>query len=152
MLKRAFMLGCITVLIMTISAPWANSADEESRVPAYHQLPPAPGAKLSPILGKEQLWGENDQYAFQSRAYEVAAKIQPVIYQQPCYCYCDRMGHKSLHTCFENTHGAQCATCMKELYYAYEQNKQGKTAAQIRKGIMAGDWKLVDLQTAASIN
>jgi hypothetical protein len=41
---------------------------------------------------------------------------------------------------------------MKELYYAYEQNKQGKTAAQIRKGIMAGDWKLVDLQTAASIN
>ncbi len=152
MLKRAFMLGCMTLLITAVSTPWANSADEESRVPAYHQGPPAPAAKLPPILGKEQLWGENDQYPYQSRAYEVAAKIQPVIYQQPCYCYCDRMGHKSLHSCFENTHGAQCATCMKEVFYAYQMSKQHKTAAQIRKGIIAGEWKQIDLQTAATTN
>jgi hypothetical protein len=31
-------------------------------------------------------------------------------------------------------------------------NKKGKTAAQIRQGIMKGEWKQVDLQTAASIN
>jgi hypothetical protein len=31
-------------------------------------------------------------------------------------------------------------------------NKQGKTARQIRAGIIKGDWKLVDLATAASIN
>jgi hypothetical protein len=30
--------------------------------------------------------------------------------------------------------------------------KKGKTPAQIRQGIMKGDWKLVDLQTAASMN
>jgi len=30
--------------------------------------------------------------------------------------------------------------------------KKGRTAAQIRKGIVAGDWRQVDLQTAASIN
>ncbi len=55
-----------------------------------------------------------------------------MLHQQPCYCYCDRMGHNSLHSCFENTHGAQCATCLKELYYSYQQHKKGKTAAQIR--------------------
>jgi hypothetical protein len=31
-------------------------------------------------------------------------------------------------------------------------NKKGKTAAQIRQGIMKGEWKLVDLQTAAAVN
>jgi Protein of unknown function with PCYCGC motif len=153
MLKRGITLAALFLVTLVVSAPWANSQDKgETRVPAYHQAAPAKGAKLPALLTKDQLWGDNAQYPFQTHAYELAAKIQPVIYQQPCYCYCDRMGHKSLHTCFENTHGAQCATCMKELYYAYEQNKQGKTAAQIRKGIMAGDWKLVDLQTAASIN
>jgi len=62
------------------------------------------------------------------------------------------MGHKSLRSCFEGTHGAQCATCLKELYYSYSMNKNGKTAAQIRRGIIKGEWKQVDLQTAAAIN
>jgi hypothetical protein len=62
------------------------------------------------------------------------------------------MGHNSLHSCFENTHGAQCDTCMKELYYSYDQTKKGKTPAQIRQGIIKGEWKQVDLQTAAEMN
>jgi len=62
------------------------------------------------------------------------------------------MGHNSLHSCFEGTHGAQCSTCLKELYYTYTMHKQGKTAAQIRRGIIRGEWKQVDLATAASIN
>jgi hypothetical protein len=62
------------------------------------------------------------------------------------------MGHNSLHSCFENTHGAQCATCLKELYYSYAQTKKGKTAAQIRKGIISGEWRQVSLADAASLN
>jgi hypothetical protein len=62
------------------------------------------------------------------------------------------MGHNSLHSCFENTHGAQCVTCLKELYYSYSLHQKGKTATQIRKGIIAGEWKAVDLQTAATHN
>src|ERR1022692_5154730 len=73
--------------------------------------------------------------------------------QQPCYCYCDRsMGHKSLHSCFSSTHGSECGTCLKELYYTYTMYKRGKTAREIRAGIIKGDWKTVDLATAASIN
>ena len=152
MFKRWIMLGISLALTFVVAAPWANSQQEETRVPAFHSTPPAKGAKLPPILGKEQLWGDNDQYPYQSHAYELAAKIQGVIYQQPCYCYCDRMGHKSLHSCFEGTHGAQCSTCLKELYYAYQMTKQHKTAAQIRKGIIAGEWRQVDLDTAATLN
>jgi len=156
MLKRGLMLGFVVLLTMAVSTPWAVSEQaqpqEETRVPAFNPAPPAKGTELPPILGKDQLWGENEQYPFQAHAYELAAKIQSVIYQQPCYCYCDRMGHQSLHSCFEGTHGAQCTTCMRELYYSYQMTKQHKTAAQIRKGINAGEWKQVDLQSAAAIN
>ena len=140
-------------LILVVSAPWAISQQEQGVVPAFNAGPPAKGTRLPPILGKEQLWGENAQSPYQTHAYELAAKIPKVIYQQPCYCYCDRgMGHNSLHSCFSGTHGAQCGTCLKELYYTYTMHKQGKTARQIRAGIIKGDWKLVDLDTAASIN
>jgi len=159
MIKRALLLAFLVALTLAVSSPWTTYAQpqapaaEEERVPAFNPAAPAKGTDLPPILGKGQLWGNNDQYPFQSHAYELASKIPNVIYQQPCYCYCDRgMGHKSLHSCFEGTHGAQCSTCMKELYYAYQMNKQHKTAAQIRKGIIAGEWKTVDLQSAANIN
>ncbi len=153
MLKRGLMLGFVVLLTLALSAPWAISqqSQEETRVPAFNAAPPARGADLPPILGKEQLWGNNEQYPFQSHAYELAAKIPSVIYQQPCYCYCDRMGHKSLHSCFESTHGAQCSTCIKEVYYSCQMTKQHKTAAQIRKGIIAGEWKQIDPQSAAAI-
>ena len=78
--------------------------------------------------------------------------VQQVIYQQPCYCYCDRgHGHKSLHSCFESEHGGNCAVCMKELYYSYQMIQQKKTPEQIRMGIVSGEWQQVNLDTAASI-
>jgi hypothetical protein len=137
---------------MTFSTPWATSQQDQDRVPAFHQASPPPTAKLAPILGKEQLWGGNDQFPFQARSYEVAGKISSILYQQPCYCYCDRMGHKSLRSCFESTHGAQCSTCMKEVFYSYQMSKQHKSASQIRKGIIAGEWKNIDLESAPSVN
>ena len=41
---------------------------------------------------------------------------------------------------------------MKELYYSYLQSKSGKKDSEIRAGIIAGEWKSIDLQTAADIN
>jgi|SRR5690242_11615988 len=154
MAYRALSLSVLVVVVLTVSSPWAASQQprEEAPIPAYNAGPPGKGAKLPDILGPEQLWGANSQYPFQAHAYELASRIPAVIHQQPCYCYCDRMGHKSLHSCFEGTHGAQCATCLKELYYSYVMNQKGKTASQIRQGIVKGEWKQVDLQTAAAIN
>lgn len=121
-----------------------------SGVPAYNPAPPRKGAFVPPILPKDALWGVNFQQRYQSRAYELAAKIPNVIYQQPCYCYCDRIGHNSLHSCFESTHAANCAACLKELYYSYNETKGGRSPAQIRQSIIRGEWKQVDLEKAAS--
>lgn len=152
MRKHWLKLVLLALVTVAVSAPWAASQEEE-RVPAYNAAPPAKGGKLPRILGKEDLWGGNAEYPFQTHAYELASKIPAVLHQQPCYCYCDRgMGHNSLHSCFEGTHGAQCSTCLKELYYTYTQYRKGKTAAQIRQGIIKGEWKQIDLQAAAAIN
>ncbi len=144
-MKRAVILAVIALTAIATSAQWLD-------VPAYHPVPPKKSDKLPPILGGLELGGPTFKYPFQVRAYELAAKIPTVIYQQPCYCRCDRsVGHTSLHSCFESTHGAHCAACMKELFYTYEQHRGGKTAAQIREGIIKNEWEKIDLQTAASL-
>ena len=152
MRTRVFASAVLFLVVTILSAPWLQSEDDQG-VPNFNPAPPAAGAKLPPILTKDRLWGPNAQFSYQTHAYELAAKIPKVIYQQPCYCYCDRgMGHTSLYSCFSGTHGAECGTCLKELYYTYTMFKQGKTAQQIRAGIIKGDWKAIDLSTAASIN
>jgi Protein of unknown function with PCYCGC motif len=152
--KRGLTLVFLFLVTFVLSTPWAVSQPEaeEGPVPAFNSGPPPKGTKLPPILRKDQLWGEDAQYPFQTHAYELASKIPIVLHQQPCYCYCDRIGHNSLHSCFESDHAARCATCLKELYYAYVQHKKGKTAKQIRAGIIRGEWKQIDLQTAALVN
>lgn len=151
MVKRGLVLSLVFLTTLIVSAPWATS-QQEGAIPAYNAGPPPKGTKLPPILAKDQLWGDDAQFPYQTHAYDLAVKIPVVLHQQPCYCYCDRMGHNSLHSCFEDTHGARCDICLKELYYAYSEHQKGKTAVQIRKGIMRGDWRQVNLEKAASIN
>lgn len=121
-------------------------------VPAHHAAPPKRGEKLPPILPRDQLSGPAFQNAYQVHAYELASQIPQVIYQMPCYCYCDRSeGHTSLHSCYESGHAAHCGACMKELYYTYSMHKQRKTVAQIRQRIIKGDWKDIDLVSSATM-
>lgn len=148
---RCLTVAFLFLMTLTVSAQWAQP-EEQGGIPAYNAAPPPKGTKLPPILSKSELWGEDAQDAYQTHAYDLAAKIPAVLHQQPCYCYCDRMGHNSLHSCFESTHGARCSTCLKELYYSYVEHKKGKTAKQIRAGIIKGDWRQVDLASAATIN
>jgi hypothetical protein len=108
MRTRVFASAVLFLMVTMVSAPWLQSEADQG-VPHFNAAPPAAGSKLPPILTKDELWGENAQFPYQTHAYELAAKIPKVIYQQPCYCYCDRgMGHNSLHSCFSGTHGAQC--------------------------------------------
>lgn len=115
--------------------PQAGTADA---VPAYHAKAPEgePAETMSPDLFTDPVV---------QNAYAVAAKIKKTLYQQPCYCHCDRsQGHTSLLDCFASKHGSGCGTCIYEDLYSYEQVRKGKTAAQIREGIIKGEWKTVD--------
>jgi hypothetical protein len=125
------------------SAPTANPTAKflKTEVPAYHAEPPK-GA-LPDTLNPAQFLDAQTK-----NIYTLAARVKPVLYQEPCYCGCDKeVGHKSLLDCFTDLHGAHCVLCKKEGAFTYSESQQGKTAAEIRKEIIDGKWKEVDLAT-----
>jgi hypothetical protein len=142
-MKRTLLVFALCLATIAGYAQWSNPADD---IPAYHPSAPAKGEKLPPILTPEQLPGEYSHFAWQKEVYKKAAQVSHVLYQLPCYCRCDRaLGHTSLHSCFEGTHGAICSTCAKEGAYAYKMTKLGKTPKQIREGIEHNEYEKIDL-------
>jgi Protein of unknown function with PCYCGC motif len=145
-LGAALLLGFASALLLVpqqaaskspqdATPPQSTAADA---VPAYHAQ--APRGELPATMSPDLFTDPVVQ-----NAYAVAAKIKKALYQQPCYCHCDRsQGHKSLLDCFASKHGSGCGTCIYEDFYTFEQSGKGKTAAQIRAGIIKGEWKSVD--------
>src|SRR5467141_5249772 len=133
---------CAAALGMAIGAPrgasqLAQSAEEA--VPAFHNEPPQ--GQLPETLSPSQFTDVVVQ-----NAYTLAARVKKTLYQQPCYCHCDRsQGHTSLLDCFASKHGSGCNICISEDFYAYEQLRKGKTPGQIRRAIVQGEWQSVDL-------
>ena len=117
-----------------------NGGSNSVNVPPYH--PAAPSAKhLPPTLDPMQFPDPITQ-----NAYAMAGKIKTVLYQQPCYCHCDKeMGHGSLLDCYVSNHAAVCNICKMEAIYAFNETAKKKSAAQIREGIIKGESQKVDL-------
>jgi hypothetical protein len=112
---------------------------QDAVVPAYHAS--RPKEALPETLDPAQF---NDIQT--QNVYALAAKVKAVLYQQPCYCHCDKeIGHTSLLSCYTDRHASVCALCQKEAVLAYTESQEGKTPAQIRKEIIDGKWKDVDL-------
>jgi hypothetical protein len=100
------------------------------RVPAFQDAKST--GNLLQTLQPEQFFGPTRE------AYRVVREIPETIAQLPCYCHCDvSFGHKSLHTCFEDTHASQCAVCVNEALLAYNLQKSGLNPSQIRERIIA---------------
>jgi len=142
-MKQVLISAGLALVTLAGYAQWSNPADD---IPAYHSQAPEKGAALPAILSGAQLTGPYFHYAWQVKVYQQAAKVPNVLYQLPCYCRCDKaLGHTSLHSCFEGTHGAICSTCAKEGAYAYKMTKLGKTPKQIREGIERKEYEQIDL-------
>jgi Protein of unknown function with PCYCGC motif len=147
-------LGSLAVVLMAIPQP-ASTRMASSRTAASRMEQQAPGdAEPIPAFHSQvpagPLPATLDPQTFPSvlvqNAYALAARVRKVLYQQPCYCHCDRsQGHGSLLDCFAGKHAAECGVCIREGLYSYEQTRKGKTPAQIREGIERGEWQQVDL-------
>jgi hypothetical protein len=86
------------------------------------------------------------QYPTVVRAYAVAREIPGVLAQQPCYCHCDQsIGHRGLLDCWTGMHGSECSVCIQEALLTDRLTKAGRTPAQIREAIIAGEWRNVAL-------
>jgi hypothetical protein len=144
-IKREWVAGGVlvagmvaAVLVPAFARPVAQQTGGNEPVPAYHTQVPAgelpepmdPAEFANPVV---------------KNSYALAAKVKKVLYQEPCYCHCDRsVGHASLLDCFTSKHGSGCNICMAEALYSYEQTKKGRTPAQIRAAIQKGEWRQID--------
>ncbi|MFQ5663967.1 MAG: hypothetical protein ACE5HL_09060 [Terriglobia bacterium] len=82
-------------------APATTPPRPTRRVPPYFKS--AEAAKPFPRLLPASYFRNRPIVA---RAYQIAHQIPGVIAQQPCYCYCDRAGHRSLLDCYASDHAA----------------------------------------------
>ena len=112
------------------ATPATHNHEAMNRVPAHYEAAP-PLNTLRGTLAPE-LFAGNVQLA-----YRAAKEIPQTLAQLPCYCHCDMSkGHKSLHSCFEDEHGANCGICIGEAVTAYNLERQGLKPAQIREQII----------------
>jgi hypothetical protein len=150
MARKSNVLGAIVIFIFAATAlavalpasqqGTGGAAAQPARIiPAFHSKPAT--TPLAATLDPKQF---NDVAT--QNAYAMAARIKNVLYQQPCFCYCDANdGHHSLLDCFVTDHAANCNICRSEGIFAYEQTRKGQTPAQIRKEIINDEWKKIDL-------
>jgi len=112
--------AAVGVAVAHRAAPVAPHPDPRPSVTAERVLPP------SMVLNTP---GAADAYA--------AARDAPALLDGLyCHCECARhFGHRSLLTCFESDHGAQCDICMGEAVLAARLAAQGNTLDQIRRAI-----------------
>ena len=149
MLRRTLIYAVAAVLFL-LGMRWGTMAEaQQTRTAAlpevqtvYHQTT-RPGP-LSPTLPFSDF--PNDPLA--QHAYAAAAKIKPLLNQLPSTCTgASLQDRASLLDCFQNRQASRCPTCQREAYYAYHESRDGKSARQIRNGILKGAWKSVNLSS-----
>ena len=111
-------------------SPSVSPSTIAGRIPA-HFTALANIKSLAPTLPPEQSTGKVRQ------PYQVAKEIPQTLTQLPCFCYCDTIGHKSLHSCYENDHSAGCSVCIDSALLAAELKQQGRGDAEIRDQLIA---------------
>ncbi len=71
-----------------------------------------------------------------AQAYAAARNAPQVLDGLYCHCECAKnFGHRSLLTCFESDHGAQCDICMGEAMLAHQLASRGSSLDAIRRAI-----------------
>jgi hypothetical protein len=141
-----YVAGILAIVFAAVMSHGQFSAPQNDP-PAFHPAPPAKTMTLPPIMTQAQLAQAGFTEPAHKESYKAAAKESALLYQMPCYCHCDQhVGHTSLRSCFEGTHGANCSTCMAEALYVYQSSKKGWSAKTIRDNIIRGDFRMIDLQ------
>ncbi len=112
------------------SEPSPSAMAGGRKIPAYFTQPPDPKS-LPPTLAPEQFTGETRE------AYQIAREIPVTLAQLPCFCYCDAIGHKSLHSCYETDHSVGCGICKVSAIVASKLKKEGLSDKQIRERLIA---------------
>jgi len=119
-----------------VKTPPTPTAPQVRGAPAG-PLPPLPPVSFDPVRPMPVV----------QQVYEFAARHPEVLNYIPCYCGCEREGHKANHDCFVrsraangrivewDTHGLGCAVCLDVGRKAMTMFNQGMSVGAIRTAI-----------------
>ena len=116
-----------------------KSADAIAALGPHKQanLPPIPFAGYAPPRPAEVV----------TAAYYFAAEHPEILSYVPCFCGCERSGHKGNHDCFVKSraangdviewdeHGVECAVCIDVATKSRQMHSSGASARDIRAAI-----------------
>lgn len=77
-----------------------------------------------------------------ARAYNIARENRDLIDSIYCYCNCKKnLGHKSLLTCFVDTHAKNCKICQDQALYAYARYQKNPDLVRVRNAVDKKFWR-----------
>lgn len=103
------------------SATAAPAPAAETAEPAAH--PVSLASASATILDPQQFVDPRVRAAY-AKAQDIPERIDKLF----CYCYCsknEKLKHKSLLSCYQGTHAAECEICMREVEQAWSDWKAG---------------------------
>jgi len=107
----------------------SSEVDADFHVPAFFENPDM-AEPLKAVLEPASV------PIFAREGYEAVQRKPRLMSQMPCFCYCEKFGHTSLHTCFETDHAVHCDVCLKEALEADRMDSQGLSPQEIREFII----------------
>ena len=125
--RRAFVAALPFLLAAARRAPAHGHLLEEVEHPK-----PRPGITGDNVLSGKALEGVREKTR---RVFDMAREIPEVADGLYCYCHCEKMGHRSLLTCFESRQPIGCMGCRESMEKAYEMHQAGKTLDEIRTAL-----------------
>jgi hypothetical protein len=149
-MSRNLIFGTIVVLTSAFLVVSVVQAQQASRTPQATipviPMKPAPAGPLPPIPFEQYL---ARPVAVVQSVYEFAARHPEVLQYVPCYCGCERFGHKGNHECFVkrraadgrilewDSHGSGCTICVDVARDAMLMFNSGASVTAIRNAIDA---------------
>jgi hypothetical protein len=141
------LIGCVAVLLAAAPSITAAGANQLRSSPTTIPVVAAkPHVGPLPALPRVSYQPAGPMAVIQ-QVYEFAARHPEVLQYMPCYCGCERIGHRGNHDCFVKSraangtitqwdeHGIGCAVCLGVGRDAMTLFNGGAKPAQIRAAI-----------------
>ncbi len=94
------------------------------------------GGETRPILSPARFVGKT------AAAYKIAKDNRELIDSMFCYCNCKKnFGHKSLLSCYVDTHAVKCSICQDQAFYASSRYKKGNDITGARAAVDKRFWR-----------
>jgi hypothetical protein len=131
----------------------AQAAQQSPAAPPQAAVDPSPAAALGPHPQENlpplpfQAYAPPRPAEVVSAAYRFAAEHPEILSYVPCFCGCERAGHRGNEDCFVKTrnekgdvtewdpHGLDCAVCLDVAKESMQMHRSGASVREIRSAI-----------------